>query len=66
MTRAVWDEAKGIYNVKVNIDGEEVDDWCHVLINGTGFLNSWKWPKYVMYALCFPPLTNTFQYPRRA
>ena len=42
---AVWDEAKGIYDVKVNVDGQEIEDWCHVLVNGTGFLNDWKWPK---------------------
>jgi hypothetical protein len=29
-------------NVEVDIDGEVTHDWCHVLINGTGFLNSWK------------------------
>ena len=28
---ATWDEAKGIYNVKVNSEGKEIDDWCHVL-----------------------------------
>lgn len=31
--------------MKVDADGKEVDDWCNVLINGTGFLNDWKWPK---------------------
>lgn len=45
MQSATWDEAKGIYNLKINVDGTEVEDWCHVLINGTGFLNDWKWPK---------------------
>ena len=45
---AAWDEAKGIYNVKVNSEGKEIDDWCHVLVNGTGFLNNWKWPKSVI------------------
>lgn len=28
--------------VKVEQNGQVKDDWCHVLINGTGFLNSWK------------------------
>lgn len=32
-------------NVKVEKDGEVVDDWRHVLVSGTGFLNSWKRPK---------------------
>lgn len=45
MLSATWDEAKGIYNVKVDVKGEVKEDWCHVLINGTGFLNDWKWPK---------------------
>lgn len=31
--------------MKVNCEGQEIDDWCHVLINATGFLNDWKWPK---------------------
>ena len=31
LTSATWDEAKGIYNVKVNVEGKEIDDWCHVL-----------------------------------
>ncbi|KAK4936739.1 hypothetical protein LTR10_022463 [Elasticomyces elasticus] len=41
---AVWDEAQGMYKVEVDVAGTRVSDWCHVLINGTGFLNSWKWP----------------------
>lgn len=28
--------------VEVDVKGKIVKDWCHVLINGTGFLNSWK------------------------
>jgi cation diffusion facilitator CzcD-associated flavoprotein CzcO len=39
VTSAIWDEAKGIYNLKINSEGKEIEDWCHVLINGTGFLN---------------------------
>lgn len=30
--------------VELEKDGQRFSDWCHVLINGTGFLNSWKWP----------------------
>ncbi len=45
VTSATWDEAKGIYNLKINSGGNEIEDWCHVLVNGTGFLNDWKWPK---------------------
>ncbi|ETI20637.1 hypothetical protein G647_06979 [Cladophialophora carrionii CBS 160.54] len=42
---AVWVEEKGIYEVEIDVEGQKVDDWCHVFINGTGFLNDWKWPK---------------------
>ena len=28
--------------VQVDVNGTVIDDWCHVLVNGTGFLNSWK------------------------
>lgn len=42
---ATWIEEKGIYEVEINVSGETIHDWCHVFINGTGFLNSWKWPK---------------------
>ncbi|KAK5173627.1 uncharacterized protein LTR77_002308 [Saxophila tyrrhenica] len=45
VTSATWDEAKGIYNLNINSEGQELEDWCHVLVNGTGFLNDWKWPK---------------------
>jgi cation diffusion facilitator CzcD-associated flavoprotein CzcO len=31
--------------VDVDVDGTIVHDWCNVIVNGTGFLNSWKWPK---------------------
>jgi cation diffusion facilitator CzcD-associated flavoprotein CzcO len=42
---ATWIEEKGIYEVEIKCNGEKIRDWCHVFINGTGFLNSWKWPK---------------------
>jgi cation diffusion facilitator CzcD-associated flavoprotein CzcO len=42
---ARWDEDEGKYSVEVDCNGERINDWCHVLINGTGFLNDWKWPK---------------------
>lgn len=41
---AVWDEEKGTYNVEVETPNGLLKDWCHVLTNGTGFLNNWKWP----------------------
>lgn len=42
---AIWDEDKGIYNVQIESKGLVSHDWCHVFINGGGYLNSWKWPK---------------------
>jgi cation diffusion facilitator CzcD-associated flavoprotein CzcO len=42
---AIWVEEKGIYEVEIDCNGEKIRDWCHVFINGTEFLNSWKWPK---------------------
>ncbi|KAI1630504.1 cyclohexanone monooxygenase [Exophiala viscosa] len=41
---ATWNEDRGIYDVEVEVDGRLTHDWCHVIINATGFLNSWKWP----------------------
>ncbi|KAH4113187.1 hypothetical protein HBI64_209380 [Parastagonospora nodorum] len=45
VTKAIWDENKGEYGVEIHQGQEVIHDSCHVLINGTGFLNSWKWPK---------------------
>jgi len=41
---AVWNEDGGIWNVKVEINNTVQEDWCHVLVNGSGFLNAWSWP----------------------
>ncbi|KAJ0383198.1 hypothetical protein COL922a_010977 [Colletotrichum nupharicola] len=46
LTSASWDEASGVWNVEC-LDlstGNTVHNWGHVLINGTGVLNNWKWP----------------------
>lgn len=45
---AAWVEDKGIYEVEIDCNGEMVHDYCHVFINATGFLNSWKWPKIMI------------------
>ncbi|ORY17468.1 hypothetical protein BCR34DRAFT_621904 [Clohesyomyces aquaticus] len=42
---ATWVEADGQYDVEIESNGEVVQDRCHIFINCTGFLNSWKWPK---------------------
>lgn len=41
-----WDEAKGIWNLTLEDQAtkETWQDWAHCLVNGTGILNSWKWP----------------------
>ncbi|KAF9449468.1 FAD/NAD(P)-binding domain-containing protein [Macrolepiota fuliginosa MF-IS2] len=46
VSRAEWDNEKGQWNVEVtDVDtGNITRDWCHFLINGSGVLNSWKWP----------------------
>lgn len=42
-----WDEEKGIYNLTLQDQNTQElwHDWCHVLINGTGILNTWVWPE---------------------
>ncbi|GME37623.1 hypothetical protein A1O5_08415 [Neofusicoccum parvum] len=41
---AVWSEEKGTYDVEVDAGGQRTRDWCHIFVNGCGFLNNWKWP----------------------
>lgn len=43
---AQWHEDTGIWKLKIQdqISGNEFEDWCHFLINGSGFLNHWTWP----------------------
>lgn len=46
VTGARWDETSGEWEVRVQrrSDGEIITDRCHVLVNCTGALNTWKWP----------------------
>ncbi|KAL3477263.1 hypothetical protein BJX99DRAFT_257520 [Aspergillus californicus] len=41
-----WDEEEGVWRVTLeDTTTKEVwTDWAHVVVNGTGILNSWKWP----------------------
>lgn len=41
-----WDEEKGFWCITLEdqVTKGTWQDWCHVLINGAGILNSWKWP----------------------
>ncbi|KAH6699806.1 cyclohexanone monooxygenase [Leptodontidium sp. MPI-SDFR-AT-0119] len=42
---ATWDDDRGQYSVELEkSDGTKFTDWCHVLINGSGVVNKWKWP----------------------
>ncbi|KAH7377421.1 cyclohexanone monooxygenase [Cadophora sp. MPI-SDFR-AT-0126] len=41
---ARWDDEKGQYEVKVQTEDTIFTDWCHVLLNGSGLLNKWRWP----------------------
>jgi hypothetical protein len=38
VTEAIWNEAAGKWNLKVFQDGEEKEDECDILIDGSGFL----------------------------
>ncbi|KAK4942831.1 hypothetical protein LTR66_014662 [Elasticomyces elasticus] len=44
VTSAIWDDKEGKWHVKVNKNGEEIEDSCDILINGSGVLNAWSWP----------------------
>ena len=46
IVNAVWNNEKNGYDVKIrNLrTNEEIDDFCDILINAGGILNSWRWP----------------------
>ncbi|KAL4805227.1 hypothetical protein BDV18DRAFT_153027 [Aspergillus unguis] len=46
VTGASWDEDSQVWRVQVrNLKtNDTLNDWCHVLLNGCGILNKWKWP----------------------
>jgi len=47
ITGATWDDEAGEWEIKVRdlVNDTEFTDRCHVLINGSGVLNNWKWPE---------------------
>jgi cation diffusion facilitator CzcD-associated flavoprotein CzcO len=45
VTSAIWDEEQGKWHVKIEQNGTTIEDTCDILINGSGVLNSWSWPK---------------------
>ncbi|KAF2186725.1 FAD/NAD(P)-binding domain-containing protein [Zopfia rhizophila CBS 207.26] len=46
VVEARWDDVEGIWNITIeNQETKEISkDWAHVVVNGTGILNTWKWP----------------------
>ncbi|KAF2492447.1 FAD/NAD(P)-binding domain-containing protein [Lophium mytilinum] len=42
-----WDEEEGVWHITTEdqTTKEKSEDWAHVFVNGTGILNSWKWPE---------------------
>ena len=46
IVEVTWDEEEGKWwiGLENQISGEKSEDWCHVLVNGSGILNNWKWP----------------------
>ncbi|KIX97106.1 uncharacterized protein Z520_07220 [Fonsecaea multimorphosa CBS 102226] len=45
VTEAIWEERSGTWKVQVQQGEKVLEDWCHVLLNGSGVLNGWSWPK---------------------
>jgi cation diffusion facilitator CzcD-associated flavoprotein CzcO len=42
---ATWHEDRGQYTLKITgADGAQFEDYCDILISGSGILNSWKYP----------------------
>jgi len=41
-----WDEEEGVWKITLEDQNtkELRHDWAHIFINGTGILNTWKWP----------------------
>lgn len=39
---AEWNEEEGKYHLYIETPEGPKQDWCHVLINGSGVLNNWK------------------------
>ncbi|KAH7153042.1 hypothetical protein EDB81DRAFT_790348 [Dactylonectria macrodidyma] len=47
VVEARWDEEKGFWclTLEDQVTKGTWQDWCHVLVNGTGILNNWVWPE---------------------
>ncbi len=43
---ATWDEEEGVWRLRlIGPQGAEYEDTCDILVNGSGVLNEFKWPK---------------------
>ncbi|KAJ5774830.1 hypothetical protein N7457_009726 [Penicillium paradoxum] len=47
VVKATWDENKGRWRIVLRRADEsmEWEEECDIFLNGTGFVNAWKWPK---------------------
>ncbi|KKO96957.1 hypothetical protein THAR02_10937 [Trichoderma harzianum] len=41
---SIWDENSGKWLLKIDHQGEIIEDECDILVNATGFLHKWSWP----------------------
>ena len=46
VVEAKWNVEEGKWHILLQdqVSGEKRVDWAHVLVNGGGFLNNWKYP----------------------
>lgn len=44
VTSAIWNEEDGMWHVQIQQGDKVVSDSCHILVNGSGVLNTWTWP----------------------
>lgn len=46
VTECMWSQEEGVWriNVQDTQSGHVWEDWAHCVVNGTGILNTWKWP----------------------
>jgi cation diffusion facilitator CzcD-associated flavoprotein CzcO len=42
---AHWDEERAKWKVRIDQNGNIIEDEAEILVNACGFLNKWKWPK---------------------
>ncbi|KAL5320140.1 hypothetical protein ACEPPN_010941 [Leptodophora sp. 'Broadleaf-Isolate-01'] len=45
LVESVWDQDKGKWRLKIDQSGTIIEDEADILINSSGILNKWHWPK---------------------